>query len=180
METTTNWNVITGAPCSGKTSVLQELEKRGFRFVPEAARVYIEEQISKGRSLQDIRANEGEFQIGLVGIKAHIEDNLPINEIIFLDRALPDSITYYRAAGLDPSSLTTTCHHYRYRNIFIFDRLPLVYDYARIEDESTVDFLDRQLEEDYRNLGYDVIRVPVMSVSERSEFIINKITEHHK
>jgi predicted ATPase len=38
----TNWYVITGAPCSGKTSVIRELEKRGYRVVHEVARAYIE------------------------------------------------------------------------------------------------------------------------------------------
>ncbi|MBW2239191.1 MAG: AAA family ATPase [Deltaproteobacteria bacterium] len=32
----TNWHVITGAPCSGKTSVICELERRGHPVVHEA------------------------------------------------------------------------------------------------------------------------------------------------
>ena len=31
----TNWHVITGAPCSGKTTVIRELERRGYSVVHE-------------------------------------------------------------------------------------------------------------------------------------------------
>ena len=171
----TAWCVVTGAPCSGKTTVLQDLEKRGFRFIPEVARVYIEEQLAKGKMLQEIRANEGQFQMSLIQTKIRIENGLPTNEVVFLDRAMPDSITYFRTAGLDPFNIIDVCKRYRYQHIFILDRLPFIYDHARIENEATVDFLDHQLERDYQDLGYKVIRVPVMSVFERSEFIIGHI-----
>jgi hypothetical protein len=35
--------------------------------------------------------------------KARIENALPLNRTVFLDRAVPDSIAYYRLEGLDPS-----------------------------------------------------------------------------
>ncbi len=41
-----NFYVLTGGPGSGKTSVLQELERRGYICIPEVARPIIKEQIS--------------------------------------------------------------------------------------------------------------------------------------
>jgi predicted ATPase len=38
----TNWHVITGAPSSGKTTLIDQLAAKGFRTVPEGARLYIE------------------------------------------------------------------------------------------------------------------------------------------
>jgi predicted ATPase len=43
-----NFFVISGGPGAGKTSVLAELEKLGFRYVPEAARQLIQEQTQTG------------------------------------------------------------------------------------------------------------------------------------
>jgi hypothetical protein len=53
----TEWIVITGAPCSGKTSVVSSLELRGYRVVHEAARAYIDELLTSGKSLQEIKAD---------------------------------------------------------------------------------------------------------------------------
>ena len=53
MESTgyeTNWYVITGAPSSGKSSVIRELENLGYRVVHEVARAYIEEELKKGKN----------------------------------------------------------------------------------------------------------------------------------
>ena len=54
-EIDTKWYVITGAPCSGKTTVLKELGARGIDWNPEVARVFIEEQQATGRTLEQIR-----------------------------------------------------------------------------------------------------------------------------
>ena len=34
-EVQTNWHVITGAPCSGKTTLIDQLADKGFHTVPE-------------------------------------------------------------------------------------------------------------------------------------------------
>jgi predicted ATPase len=172
---TTNWCVITGAPCSGKTSVLRKLEEKGFKCHPEIARVYIEQEISKGRTLEEIRTDEGEFQKGLINTKLNLEKNTDPNNIVFFDRAMPDSITYYRVGELNPELVFPDCFNYKYKKIFVFDRLDYVFDGARTEDELTASFLDKWLEEDYKSLGYDIIRVPVMTVDDRVDFILNRI-----
>jgi predicted ATPase len=50
MKGTTRNNrfVITGGPGAGKTTVLRELETRGFHSVPEVARQLIQEQVREG------------------------------------------------------------------------------------------------------------------------------------
>ena len=60
-----NWYVITGAPHSGKTSVLKLLEEKGYRVIYEAARIYIDQEIEKGRTIEEIRESELEFQKGI-------------------------------------------------------------------------------------------------------------------
>ena len=51
----TNWYVITGAPCSGKTTLIDQLADLGYNTVPEAGRKYIENELAKGRSLDEVR-----------------------------------------------------------------------------------------------------------------------------
>ncbi len=47
----TQWHVITGPPCSGKTAVIDELANRGYQVVPEVAGAYIDSQLSRGVTL---------------------------------------------------------------------------------------------------------------------------------
>ncbi len=174
----TEWCVLTGAPCSGKTTVLSALEALGCRCIPEAARVYIEQELSEGRTLKEIRADKAEFQNKIIAIKKQIESRLPAQELIFLDRALPDSISYLRVAGLDPSEVIEASKFFYYRRIFIFDPLPWQPDEVRNEDDETIALLDKQLEADYRQLGYDPIRIPVMSVQKRVDLILQTLLNH--
>ena len=53
----TNWHVITGAPCSGKTAAISEIERRGIRVVHEVARSYIDQQLNKGLQLAQIKTD---------------------------------------------------------------------------------------------------------------------------
>jgi len=171
----TRWCVITGAPCSGKTTVLEALEQMGFKWIPEAARLYIDAELAKGRSIEEIRRDEATFQRGLVATKARIESELAPNETVFLDRAMPDSLTYYRVARLDPAEVFEISKRFRYHRVFIFDRLPFEQDGARTETAESSVFLDKQLEIDYHELGYDVARIPVATVQERVQLILDSI-----
>jgi len=42
------------------------------------------------------------------------------DEIVFFDRAMPDSITYYRVGGLDPKNVLPHCFKYKYNAIGYF------------------------------------------------------------
>lgn len=53
-----NWFALTGAPSSGKTTVLKELEKKGYKVYEEWARVYIDSEMQKGKTLKEIRKDE--------------------------------------------------------------------------------------------------------------------------
>jgi predicted ATPase len=170
-KTETNWVVITGAPSSGKTTIVNLFRKEGFLCVDETARIFIEQQLLDGRSLAEIRSNEESFQTELLRSKIEIESNIDPHRLAIFDRAIPDSLTYYRVAGLNPSQILDSCFNFKYKKIFHFDRLPLVRDNVRTEDEATANFIDTWLKKDYAALGYEVICVPVMSVEERVKFI---------
>ena len=168
----TNWAVITGAPSSGKTSVLEHLADLGHICISEVARTYIEET---GSSNDSVRSNEASFQRIVTEKKVEIEASLDPNKQVFLDRGLPDSITYYRVAGLDPNEAAKNCYSFRYKKVFLFERLPFENDGVRIEDASTSDFIQKWLEKDYRSLGYEPIFVPIMSIPERAEMLIKHL-----
>jgi predicted ATPase len=173
----TKWHVITGAPCSGKTTLLNLLAESGFRTVPETAREYFERELAKGRSIDEIRENVLTNQWGIIELQKQLESRLQVDEITFLDRALPDSLAFHRLAGIDPNEILVECSQYRYASVFILDRLPFLREKKLgPEDESSASFVDRWLEKDYASLGYDLVRVPFLKPRDRVEFILERLS----
>lgn len=180
MKETPPWYVVTGGPCSGKTTLLEELERRGYRVEYEAARLYIEEELDKGHTLAEIRADEKAFQEKVLTRKMTVEQALPRNEIVFLDRGMPDTEAYLESIGIVGHAATQqACAQARYRTIFLLDMLPYTSDHARTEDEAGAQRLHALLEETYRRRGYEPVSVPALPVSERAGYLIDHIETHH-
>lgn len=171
----TNWCVITGAPSSGKTSVIKELAHRGFPIQGEVARELIEMSMNHGRTVEEIRSNLSRLQKEILEVSLAREMALDTSTLLFMDRGLPDSITYFKLAGLDGLEAAAVSRLFRYRAVFLFDRLPLVKDAVRTESEALADKIDRMLEADYTAVGYAPIRVPVMPVAARADFILRQL-----
>lgn len=171
----TRWCVITGAPCSGKTTVINALEKIGCRVVPEAARSLIDDQLARGLSFTEIRSNALVFERHILMKKIQTERQLPVDEMIFLDRAVPDSIAYFIQAGLDPDEPTKATRKLKYRRVFFLDRLSYTTDSVRMEDDTTAASLEVTLKKSYVGLGYHLIRIPVLPVDLRVDLILQHV-----
>lgn len=171
-----NWYVITGGPSAGKTTVLLSLKQRGYKIVHEAARIYIDQQIAKGKTIEEIRADEGDFQKKILDLKVTAEKQLPKDELIILDRGIPDSIAYYEYAGLSTKDpyLKETVKNCGYKKIFLLELLDLEEDYARtdVKDSKLIHDL---LEKYYKKEGFAVINVPKMPVPDRVDFIVKNL-----
>ena len=172
----TCWHVITGAPCSGKTSVIRELERRGYRVVHEVARAYIHEELGKGHSIDQIKADISEFERHILYQKIEVEASLSKDTTVFLDRAVPDSIGYYLLEGLNPDDPIQKSGLWRYKNIFFFERITFEKDAVRSEDDRIATALDGLLKKSYQMLGYEIISVPLMAVEDRVDFILARIS----
>jgi len=177
-KTETNWCVITGAPSSGKTSVIDELSRRGYKTEPEIARELIEECLKHGEKLEEVRAKSLWLQNEILRLKLNRERAQDPQSLIFLDRGVPDSLTYFRIAGLDLPAARNASREFHYRHVFIFDRLSLVADDVRTESDAIAHQIDLSLEQDYRYLGYNPIRVPVLPIPKRADFILQTIEKN--
>jgi len=172
----TNWQVITGAPSCGKTTLIDLLADKGFQTVPEGARLYLEKEIASGRTIEQIRSNETALQCSIKDMQLEIERGLRVNDLLFLDRALPDCLAWYRVFGLNPNAFLRECFHYRYAAVFMLDRLPLQLDSLRYKDEALQDFTEQWHIRDYSALGYHIVRVPVLPPEERLAFVLDVIS----
>lgn len=173
----TNWQVITGAPSSGKTTVIDLLAERGYETVPESARRYMEEEIVSGRSIEEIHGHGAALQRALVDVQRRTESGLRAEDLVFLDGAVPGSLAWFRLFGLDPNELLADCFQHRYASVFVLDPLPLELDGLRFGNEAHIRFIDEWTDRDYRTLGYRVTRVPVMAPEERLAFVLECLPE---
>lgn len=175
-EIRTNWNVITGGPCTGKTTVIEILSRRGYKTTIEHARHYIDTQKITGRSVEEIRGNKGEFQLGVLNMQIEEEAKLDVNEQVFLDRALPDAMAYYQFLGIEyDERLMAQCNKYCYHKVFILDRLPLTNDYARVEVEEEQIRIHNLIIKVYESFPCPIVHVPVLPAEERVDFILKNI-----
>jgi predicted ATPase len=173
----TNWHVITGAPCSGKTTLIDLLAERGFRTVPEAGRLYVEREMAKGRTPDELRADGLTGQRRIAALQVTYERKLQVDQVAFLDRGVPDGLTYCRFLGFDPNSVLGECFRYRYASVLILDRFPFQWDGLRFEDDASAGLIDEWLVRDYSALGYSVVRVPVLPIPDRVAYILDMVSE---
>jgi predicted ATPase len=185
----TNWWIITGGPSTGKSALLKNLEQRGYKIIEEAARDEINIGRDKGRTIEQIRADEVEFQLRVLRRKEQLEDETPERQLTFWDRGLDgDSLAYLHFAKRPqgyPSSIydspPTIVARRRYQGIFLLDQLPYEQDYARTEDSVKGAQIHHQIGLEYKIIGYEPVQVSVfpgneaVSINQRAQFIIDHV-----
>ncbi len=174
---TTNWVAIIGAPSAGKSSVIEELEHRGYAVAHEVARAYMQERLATGETLDAIRGSAGiaRMQQDIFARTVERDDKLDPQALIFFDRGIGDTLFYFRRAGLDPAAPRAQALRLRYRAVFLLDRLPVTPDSIRTEDDAAAQQMQDAFLADYAALGYSVKIVPVMPIAARADFILREL-----
>lgn len=172
----TNWYVITGGPCSGKTTIVNMLAERGYKTTIEDARHYIDTQLADGKTVKEIRKHQSDFQLKVLNMQIDQESSLSPDELVFLDRAIPDALAYYRFLDLpEDEELIKMLAVVSYRKIFILDYLPLVEDYARHEDAAAQRKIHKLITAVYESLPFPVVHVPVLPPQQRVDYILENL-----
>ncbi|WP_133128403.1 AAA family ATPase [Legionella nagasakiensis] len=176
MKRKTNWCVITGAPSSGKTTLINALSVKGYRTAPEIARAYLTYLLAKHLQNFSLRRDNETVQSKILELKLAREKQLPPHELIFFDRGVPDSLAYYRFYHLDTRSIINKMSLYRYAHVFFLEGLPMIHDEIRQEDEKKAERIGEAIYNTYTELGYPVIHIPSASVEQRLEMVLATIS----
>lgn len=172
----TNWYVITGGPSSGKTTTVNILRERGYITTMEHARHFIDTQRLKGKTIEEVRKNQLEFQLGVLDMQIEQENEIAPHVQVFLDRAIPDALAYYRFLKLtEDNKLTEALKTVSYKKIFIMDYLPLKNDYARTENVEAQKKIHALITAVYESLPFPVVHVPVLRAEDRVDFILKNL-----
>lgn len=159
--------VVTGGPGNGKTSVIEKLSK-DFIVFPEVAR-----EILKNKEY----CLDVQYEIFVGQVKQNKESNL-VDGNVFFDRGIPDSLAYFRYNQfviLEELLINSSQKNTNYEGVFVLDLIPYVKDRIRIESNEEARRIHYILHETYKYLGYQIIKVPFMSIEERVDFILDKI-----
>ena len=168
----TNWVVVTGPPSSGKTTLIQALQNKGYVTGPEVARELIVECLKK--HAQEKIEN---FQREILAITCRREHLLDIKQTVFFDRGIPDSIAYFKYNGLDIAPALQASRFRRYKRVFYCMGLPVINDGIRQESDEAALQIGELILEAYRYLRYEPIILPVLSIEERLEIILKNIAD---
>ena len=104
------------------------------------------------------------------------EASIAPEQMVFLDRATPDSLAYYYFLNLEPDKrLLDALKKVSYKKIFILDLLPLVNDYARLEDQAEQKKIHDLITEVYESLHFPIVQVPLLPQEERADFILKNL-----
>jgi predicted ATPase len=169
--------VITGGPGSGKTTVLHELQARGYRCVPEVARQIIQEQMESGGNA--VPWGEAGVYADIMmqrSIDSYLE-NSDANTPTFFDRGIPDTLGYAEIIRLpekEIAAMRRIANQYRYnRLVFIVQSWKDIYETDRERKQTWEEAIAvyHCLVMTYQQCGYELIELPKVSTSKRADFI---------
>jgi len=165
--------ILTGGPCSGKTWVGLELERRGYCFFEEVARDVLSAR-GKYAPLRD------EWLIREAMIFDRMIMNVHIAQrgegVAFMDRGFGDFFVYLRRHIGDLNNFKIPRSVRRYDGVFLLDLYPFEKDGLRIEGGSVdQERLHELIAWQYRKMGYDLVEVPKMDLLRRVDFILDHV-----
>ena len=158
--------VISGAPSTGKTTLLEELKKRGYNILPEAARTV-------GEAHKELRGKE--FQEAILKFQ---KEQLAKSEkgIFFVDRGFGDTLSYYLLQNLPiPKKEMDYVMKTKYSGVFILDFLDFYEQEGRVITKEKQKEIQSKLIETYKKLNYNPILIPFATITERADIILSKI-----
>ncbi len=172
--------VITGAAGSGKTALIDELKKRGYRCVEEIARQIIQEQMKiHGDGVPWNNLNRFKQLMLARFIDTYAQAMQHREEITFFDRDILDLVAYDYLTETEPSKeLQHAAQRLLYHNkVFVLPPWKEIYcsDAERKQTyEEAIQGYDNLINV-YLENGRELIEVPKISVEKRADFVIEHV-----
>lgn len=170
--------VLTGGPGTGKSSIILALKQKGEYVVREAAEDYIR---LRQAQCQKEPWTEPDFQDKVLRLQLQREAKIPSKaKRVFIDRGLADGLAYYQIAGKKPSrqmikAIRKMKKERPYEKVFLIKNLGICEKTCvRREGMEEALKLEKLQEQNYKLLGYEVIKIPAGHLKNRIKKIMLK------
>jgi predicted ATPase len=173
--------VITGAPGTGKTSIINELLKRNHICFEEISRAVTIEAQKRGIDQLFLKDPLLFSNMLLEGRKQqYLDSNKATGPFVFLDRGLPDVLAYmdyYKTKY--PKQYKSVCKNYTYNYVVILNPWQEIYksDNERYENFDQAREIHHHIVNTYSSYGYDLLEVPFDTVEQRTNYILNALKQ---
>ncbi len=170
--------VISGGPSSGKTTIINALEKDGFYCFEEISRELIKASQKKGIE-QPFLENPEQFNKDL--LNARILQFKKANDLkttVFYDRGVHDVVAYMRYGKHKISNMFIEgCNKSKYNQVFLLPPWQKIHvtDNERYESYEQANEIYKCIHNAYISFGYNVTEVPIGTIAERKSFILKNI-----
>ena len=165
--------ILTGAPGTGKTTLLHAVRGKGYQIFSEVAR----ELISGGKIPPVWNKGKDDTAFGDLVLNERIKQfrKAKKNEYHFYDRGIPDALVFSQLMKKQPSDqLKQAINEYRYsKKVFVLPPWKEIYHSDAVRKESfeqVLEIHDYTIEQ-YEKAGYSCVILPKCSVQERLKII---------
>jgi len=177
-----NYYIITGGPGAGKTTLINELERSGYKYVPEVARKIIKHQLEVNGDALPWADTKDYSRLMLEYCIRDYNQYIQNDEILFFDRGIPDTLGYESLMNFQENNkLQEAVTNYRYNeHVFILPPHEGIYttDNERKQSFEEAAQTYKVMMSVYKKLSYNLIIVPFMPPILRAEFVINHIQKN--
>jgi predicted ATPase len=169
--------VMTGGPGAGKTTTLDALAMRGFRYVPESARAIIKRRKEAGLSPRPALEQFGTEM--LEADMAQYRETPVQHDPVFFDRGVCDALgfLFFRGA-ISEAEAAVLIREFRYNEVvFVLPPWEDIYTMDTERDQSFAEAITvcESVLQWYARWGYQLVEVPRGSVEARVDFILHTI-----
>ncbi len=171
--------VIIGGPSTGKSTIIKELEKRGYFCMPEISREIIAKAQKEG--IEQLFLTDPLLFSDLL-LKGRIEQHQKASEkntsLVFFDRGVPDVQAYldYKEE-VYPKKFKESGYTHKYTKVFILPPWKKIHetDKERYENFEESKEIYKYLKQTYEDIGYTCVEVPLGTVQQRTDFILENL-----
>ena len=170
--------IITGAPGTGKSSIIKELKNRGYFCFEEVWKKEYKNPSQKHNSDQINIFSKHLFFERLKQLEKSQNKKIK-GEVIFYDRSIIDTISYlnHYKKNIEPMWLDTANKKRYYETIFFCPLWKEIYKQTdrRKETFEESKLIEKTLTSTYKNFLYKIKKVPKLNISNRVNYILENI-----
>ena len=163
--------IITGGPSTGKSSIIEYLQKLGHLCFQEVSREIIQKQ--------NILTSAKNFDFEYTVFKERKKQYLAAKKLHFYDRSMIDGLAYMKLQKKPiPQQILTELRAHPYESkVFIAPIWKDIYhkDSERLENFEEAIAIEKSLRETYQSFNYELVEIPLTIIKERVNFILSQI-----